>query len=56
MTQRFVERADNRGTALEHDTDPHRSDLDRLRAENGQLRELIAYLTHLLVRHVVDRR
>jgi hypothetical protein len=56
MTERLVTRANDRGTAFEHDTDARRSDLDRLRTENSQLRRLVVYLTRLLVKSVLDRR
>jgi hypothetical protein len=56
MTQRVVERTDDNGSVSQHDSHSLEPNLDRLRAENDQLRELVVCLTSLLVRNVADRR
>lgn len=56
MTERVAERANDHGSASKHDTDAQGSDLDRLRTENIQLRDLVVCLTSLLVKNVADRR
>jgi hypothetical protein len=56
MTERVAERANDHGSASKHDSDAQGSDLDRLRTENIQLRDLVVCLTSLLVKNVADRR
>jgi hypothetical protein len=56
MTQHVVERTDDNGSVSQHKAHSLESNLDRLRAENDQLRELVICLTSLLVRNVADRR
>jgi hypothetical protein len=56
MTQHVVERTDDNGSVSQHKAHSLESNLDRLRAENNQLRELVVCLTSLLVRNVADRR
>jgi hypothetical protein len=56
MTERVVRHTNDRAAACEHDIHARGSDFERLRIENSQLRELVAYLTSLLVKSLVDRR
>lgn len=55
MIERALDRTNDHGSVSKYDTDAHGSDLDRLRAENTQLRDLVVCLTSLLVKKVADR-
>jgi hypothetical protein len=53
--ERALDRTNDHGSLSKSDTDAHASDLDRLRTENSQLRDLVVRLTSLLVKKVADR-
>jgi hypothetical protein len=55
VMERAIDRTNDHGSVSKHDTDANGSDIDRLRTENSQLRDLVVCLTSLLVKKVADR-